>query len=377
MAMMPKTPPARAAAAPSVDGGGLDTIREICVPPTVGERVKRRFSLQDEARRLLPDERVAECIRRINPVKENEGTVKVMQGTKHAKPFFKGVITCGSAWVCPICAAKITERRKVELQDGLVAHPELKPVMVTLTLQHWREDSLESRLDLLKGGLRFARSGASWRRIVDRLGIQGSITATEITWGNGSGWHPHSHILLLCSRILTESELAELKGFFLTRYGGWIERNEGYVAPEGVDVRNMDAGASGYLAKWGPAEELTKANVKLGRGDRIGPWGLLAMSANGDGRAGKLFQEFAKAVRGKRVLSFSDGLRDRLELGQEKTDEELAVAEEETAVVLATLDRYQWAAVVGNCARGELLEVAASGDPEKIWLWLEQLLCTG
>jgi len=369
VAIIPQTPTASGAA-------GLGNTRAIHVPPPIFERVKWRFALLDEARRLLPDARVADCMRRIIPGGEN--TVDVMFDPEHEAAHFKGVVTCGSPWLCPICAAKISERRKIELQEGLVAHPELSQVMVTLTLQHRRGDALSGLLDNLKDGLQFARSGAPWQRFVDRLGIAGSVTATEITWGEGSGWHPHAHVLLLCETVPSESELVRLEGFLSERFGGWIGKNGGYVSPEfGVKVQLGDAGGAAYVAKWGSAAELTKSNQKLGRDNRLGPWGLLALSADGDRKAGALFQEYAAAVRGRRVLRFSRGLRDRLGMGDEKSDEELAVAEEATAVVLATLDRYQWACVVGNGARGELLEVAARGDPEKLWLWLEQLFRSG
>lgn len=372
MAVIPQTRAPRSAAAPSADGGRLGNTREICVPPPPGERQIRRFQLLDAARGLLPGERVAGCMRNIVP---GRSTVDVMFDPVHKAAHFKGVVTCASAWVCPICAAKISERRKAELQAGLFAHPEYRPVMVTFTLQHRRGDSLQGLLDNLKGGLRFARSGAPWRRVSDRFGIVGSITATEVTWGQSSGWHPHAHVLLLCTRVPSEAELQELQGFLSERFGSWIEEKGGYVSPvHGVKVQLGDVGGADYVAKWGPAHELAKSNQKQGRGkDRLGPWGLLLMASEGDDRAGALFQEYAAAVRGRRVLSYSNGLRDLLAMGQEKTDQELATAEEETSVVLATLNAHQWNMVVGNGARGEVLQVASRGNPEEFWLFLSTL----
>ena len=371
MAMIPQTAAQHGTEATHADGSGLGIHREIGVPPPVGERQIRRFALLDAARRLLPGERVASCMRQIMP---GRSTVEVVFDPKHKAAHFKGLCTCSSSWVCPFCAAKISERRKEELQAGLLAHPEFHLVMATFTLQHRRGDALEGLLDKLKRGLKFARSGAPWKRIADRYGIQGSITATEITWGKGTGWHPHVHVLFLCSRELTSGEIGELKDFLTDRYGSEVCGNGGYVSADfGVDVRAMAAGGGDYVAKWGPSHELTKAMMKNGRGtDRIGPWGLLAMAADGDDQAGKLFQEYAAAVRGRRVLTYSRGLRDRLELGAEKTDEELATAEEEEAVVLATLNEHQWKTIVGNGARGELLGVAAKGNPEALWLWISQ-----
>jgi hypothetical protein len=89
-----------------------------------------------------------------------------------------------------------------------------------------------------------------------------------------------------------------------------------------------------------------------------------------------VFQEYAAWFKRKRQLFWSKGLRARL-LGkdEEKTDEELAAEQMEEAVLLGRLTRTQWRVVLANDARGELLEVAHSGDWHKVKRFLRDIGC--
>ncbi len=78
-----------------------------------------RWALQAEARALLPDERVAECLRAINPLAAG---VQVLHSPLHQVAHYKSLIVCGSVWMCPLCAAKISERRRAELEQAIVRH---------------------------------------------------------------------------------------------------------------------------------------------------------------------------------------------------------------------------------------------------------------
>ncbi len=84
-----------------------------------------------------------------------------------------------------------------------------------------------------------------------------------------------------------------------------------------------------------------------------------------------VFKEYARYFKGRHQLTCSSGLRKRL-LGdeQEKTDEELAAEEREQAVLLGRLTRRQWHIVLANDVRGELLEVAHSGDWQQVTAFL-------
>jgi hypothetical protein len=88
---------------------------------------------------------------------------------------------------------------------------------------------------------------------------------------------------------------------------------------------------------------------------------LLAAIQQGRDELRPIFTEYASWFKGHKQLTYSPGLKSFYDL-EEKTDEELAAEAQEDAVTLVQLDPEQWAGVVGNDIRGELLEVARSGD---------------
>jgi hypothetical protein len=114
---------------------------------------------------------------------------------------------------------------------------------------------------------------------------------------------------------------------------------------------------------------VTKAGRRKGRT----PMQLLADYLNGDSAAGRLWLQYAVNFKGERQLRWSTGLRDRLGLTKEKTDEEIAIEQEEVAVILSSLTTGAWRIVLANDARGELLEVASRGDPAQVEAFLVQL----
>ena len=71
-------------------------------------------------------------------------------GDGQRRSSFKGVKICGNVWGCPVCAARISQKRRGEMNDLLAWGREksLIPVMLTLTARHGRGDRLA---DLLKG----------------------------------------------------------------------------------------------------------------------------------------------------------------------------------------------------------------------------------
>src|SRR5437773_6935288 len=73
-----------------------------------------RWQLQREARALLPDERVAFCMRRIQAT-----SVDVLYSPQNQTAHYGGLMVCGSIWVCPLCAARISEYRRVEVEQAI------------------------------------------------------------------------------------------------------------------------------------------------------------------------------------------------------------------------------------------------------------------
>ena len=103
------------------------------------------------------------------------------------------------------------------------------------------------------------------------------------------------------------------------------------------------------------------------------PLELLSMASQGDRQAGKLWSEYALVFKGRHQLQWSRGLRSILGLGAELSDKELADRADEDSILLASLSHDQWRVIKSNDLRGEVLEVASSGDAVKFWNYLESI----
>jgi hypothetical protein len=371
---------ARARAASAWPGGlPLGTIARFpstasqCVSDSGASRQIHRFALQSAARELLPRERVAVCLRRPIPYRPS---IDVLYSPASRSAHFGGLQVCGSVWLCPVCSAKITERRRVELSAGLESWSG-RAVLVTFTLQHKLADSLADLRSVLLKSYESLRSGRWWPAFEERHGLVGSVRALEVTYGS-SGWHPHLHVLMF---LKDEVKIIPFEGDLKGRWGYVLGRSERYASWDyGVDVRFSDADVAAYVVKfgreseWTIAHEMAKSPVKKGRSGGRSPLQLLSDSLLGDEQASRLWIQYAVNFKGLKQLVWSRGLRRILGLvGDEKTDEEIAVEQTEVAILLAQLTRDQWRVVLGNDARGELLNVAASGSCDEVVRFLRGL----
>jgi hypothetical protein len=100
-----------------------------------------RYQMQAAAKHILPGNRVGICLRH---QREKYGTVDVFKHRQTQKAFYSGLMICGSVWICPVCASKISERRRAELKRASTAYRESggNLTMLTLTFSHSRSDRL-------------------------------------------------------------------------------------------------------------------------------------------------------------------------------------------------------------------------------------------
>jgi len=130
---------------------------------------------------------------------------------------------------------------------------------------------------------------------------------------------------------------------------------------------------------WGVESEMTKGHIKTGRGtviEHVTPFAMLYHIMQGRAALVPVFQDYAQRFKGRHQLHWSKGLRKRLlDSDEEQTDEELAAADMDDAVLLGLLTRQQWRVVLANDARGELLEVARSGDWQHVEAFLIDIGC--
>lgn len=351
---------------------------EITLPPGTfdGAKVRaERFALQSVSRSILPNSRTAACLRHRAKGRE----IEVYRSTDFGSTSFGGLQTCGSVWACPVCAAKIAERRRAEIQSAVAIHEAQggHVLLLTLTNPHYASTRLSELLEGQRKALHAFmrnRSGRDWFRLV---GCNGHIRTLEVTHG-ANGWHPHFHILLFCR---TEPGTPGCAGGApvgpgAVRLGADVWRQAclraGLPVPSYEHGFRLDDGskAAKYVAKWGLEDEMTKGHIKKGRKESETPFDLLrrVLASSADKEAARLFREFAAEFKGARQLVWSRGLKDRFQV-VEVDDDEISQRLEEEAVVLGRITLAEWRRVLAVEGRALVLELARSGwDPVRRYL---------
>jgi hypothetical protein len=329
-----------------------------------------RWQRQSVARSIVPGERVAKCYR----VRVRE-LVDVMRSKKFKRAHYGGLFTCTSVWSCPVCAAKITERRRIELQQAVdkAISKGITFFMVTWTLQHTKQDTLRDVRDSLGVALRKLRAGRWYQGFIEDWDIVGNVTGSEVTYGTEFGWHYHKHSIFFSNKVLSDLDLQNIQLDLSSKYRSILEKMGRYAHPLiGVHVRSGDSAVADYIAKygqqrdisnWSLAAEITKGSSKnaLQESDHFTPFELLDLALHQQDD-GSLFREYVNTMKGDHQIRWSADLRAALDLGDEITDEEIASAQDEDAYLFAQVTLSQWRKILRNEKRGQLLEVASMGD---------------
>ncbi len=300
---------------------------------------------------------------------------------------YKGVITCGSVWTCPVCAARIAEDRRLELQLAIRrwAITGGKVYLMSLTAPHTRELPLVDFLARWKKALASFKNSRTYKRISARYRRIGSVRSLEVTYG-ANGWHPHTHDLVFADDglLADAAALEELRQAWVTcciKFGLGDNEKRTDMLAHGFDLRGGDYAAD-YVAKfgrqptiegWGVSDELTRSHSKTGtRAGHMTPFALLLAFHQGDHECGALFRTYAEAFEHQRMLYWSPKLKAKLGI-VDATDEDLARAplpDEEDCI---DLDSEQWGLVLSRDARGELLFWAAQYGDAGITNFLDEL----
>lgn len=330
-----------------------------------------RFALQAGARRILPKSRTAKCLR---ARQAHRSEIDVYRSIEHRSAHYGGLQTCGSVWVCPVCAAKISERRSVELRAVIAAHEATggAVLFLTLTVPHTRRDDLPELLQAQSLAMTRFTGDRAAKRVWADMGSIGSVRAWEVTHGRLSakdnGWHPHFHILIFCRSGL------HLGAFQDRIYAAWVNscRLAGLPMPNRLHGVRLEDGsrAADYAAKglWGLERELTKGHIKKAKTGES-PFQLLrAFVLDVDRQAAALFRQYAEAFHGRRQLFWSPGLKKRFAL-DDLTDSEISAVIEDSAELLGSIDLEKWRVICRHELRGDLLELARHGwDPVRRFL---------
>lgn len=293
------------------------------------------------------------------------GDLGVMRSIEHQTCFYKGLVTCGSVWACPVCASVIQERRRAEIAQAIVwAEAQgLVVVLVTFTFPHYGWHRLGNLITQQREAFTYLRKTRAYAKIKP----VGLIRSLEVTHGDTNGWHPHTHELWFCEpdKVPGQTALANLWKSACSRVGLLDTSNLDQVGAfmvHSVDVKR-DMSCGDYLAKqddsrsWGFAEEVSKATSKAGRSKGVHPHHFLVRCASGDSER---FTEYVQAMKGARQLFWSPGLKARVGL-DDLDDKTLADESQQAADLLSLVSLEDWKLIRGNAAHAELLDAAELG----------------
>lgn len=287
---------------------------------------------------------------------------------------FAGLHTCGSVWACPCCNQRVQQVRRLEVGVGLatVLGSGGGAAFGAITVRHRMGQPLTGLLDGLTYGIARIARDKSVSALRDRLGYVGRIQALEFTHG-AHGHHPHRHPLAFFERpvspdALVDLHLAEFRAF----RAGVVHRGLDAPLDLGQVLMPVSPGSDAlgdYFTKSqytpeGVAWEATSTQTKRGKQGSRTPWQLLdSARLSGDADDLDIWHEYETATRGKRALVWSRGLRNRIGLGTEATDEQVAAAEVGTAEDQG-FSVTEWGAVTRrpDLGAGLLNAVTPAGD---------------
>lgn len=399
--MTPQSRPRETGVCESASSTLGNSTKSAAIPSEARSQARwNRFNLQEAIAEILPEHRCTMCGKKAVPTK-----LPVLYEGKDGGHWYGNVRACGSVWVCPYCAAKVGARRAQEIRAaidaarsiGLSASPEqrdkngrciakAKPAkgpqtlsLLTFTVSHHAQQSLADLDGSLARAQRRLKSGRPWQDFAKRVGFNGSIRNGEVTWGERTGWHPHVHALWFTDRPLSARERAELHQLWVAA----ADKEGLYVGLHGLEVTTANREVYGYLTKvaaasWAAPEELTMGHYKRGRGTRFAPFDLVrGFIETGDIVLAERFREYAQALNGRRQLYWSKGLRQRVGLGVEASDEETANAHDDEAEAFYAFSQVEWRAVTRGQWHLLLLEAADSGGFESFKTLLDDIMGYG
>lgn len=354
---------------------GKKTIRK----RSSAEIISDRFALQKTVAKLLPEFRISKCL---HCVQSNARHISVYMSKKHKTVSVSNLQTCGSVWLCPVCAAKITERRRKEVNKAIEAHKAAggSVSFVTRTTPHYKNDSLLSIRNKYRKADEKYRGHRAYKTTVKLKKVIGSIKVFELTVSDANGWHLHVHEVYFHDAGAFEGAAVSsnpayvqfLKEFEAGLYERWRASAlaAGFEEPSrehGLQVQNGDFAAD-YFAKWGvePSTswgadaELTKSHIKDSNKGYT-PFALFRLYQETENEAlVPIIQEYAHTMHGQKQLMWSRGLKARFAI-DDLEDEELIEQLEDDAEEIGTICPMQWKFIVQNNLRTEFFILAAQG----------------
>ena len=351
----------------------------------------------------------------------NGGRVDFYRNESRTNATMRGLQRCGNLHACPICAAKVGELRRKQLSAGMERHisngqtAEQKKkqlpgsnsaYLITQTFSHDRcnhgeGEKCDNCLDVLHERFSKARAkfqnSREWKRFREQQNVIGCVNSFEHTVSIENGWHPHVHMLVFCNAKafdegaaaengdLTSPAIEKLNALWCKclldcKLGDKSKLND--MKKHAFNVRGGEKAAQyiakyGHDEKWGASREMTQSHSKVGSaGTRDGhmhftPFQLLIWADAGDAWAVHRFRDYAKAIEGKRALTWTPsttkdgvkipGLKEALDV-QDVDEEQWAKNDENQPeqVYVGYLVAEQYAAIMKRKQLPEFLQYVAT-----------------
>lgn len=217
---------------------------------------------------------------------------------------WRGLMTCGHIWTCPVCSANKRAAR-VERIDRAMRHMGGQWVMLTVTLRHRDGMALRELVRGLMAAWRRTRQGGCIQRVWTAR-VSASVRALEVTHGP-NGWHPHVHVLLRTSGwsdVEREALQARWELAIVRELGEHVRPDDlhGLAWSTPIDASRADERARGrYLAKAG----LEVAGVAK-QSKHSSTWDIARRATAGESKAFWLWREFYEATKGRRAIELDD-----------------------------------------------------------------------
>jgi hypothetical protein len=340
------------------------------------------FERQNAARLILGKKVRTHFCMRWSCSKVKDGNVAIQTNGQDAR--YKNLSVCGLGWVCPVCANKISEHRRKEMQTAQEKHDATEGTryLITWTFPHDSTDRLSDIYDKLGKARMIMTAHRSYKNYSTQC--EGSIRTVEITLGK-NGWHPHVHEIWFAK---TKFDKDTMKA---SLHKLWTQAclKAGLPAPSfehGVDIKESQF-ASDYIAKWG--FEMTRWHQKTGHSGGMTPFQLLDahIDEEDDEKANwykAKFFEFWQATKGTSQLRWSKGLRKHF--GIDEIEDEAIVNDEQEVVtqyeffMWLTADEWKFirdfrkgAKRVKSDLRADVLQVARQAvSPNQVLDFLEE-----
>ena len=295
-------------------------------------------------RRHQPIARVARC--GLDRIAER---VQIVRDAATGRAHYRGVLTCGSVWCCPVCAPRIGHERADQITALVAAHEQAggRVYLLSLTTRHGLGDDLQELRRGVSNAWRKLTQSKQWKKWRGRVDCIGDVRALETTHGR-NGWHPHLHVLLF-TRALDPKLEASWDDWLSEAWQSAVYRalGEEHVPSTAHGTDLTLARDSKYLVKLGLELAGDDGRKEAAHGNRT-VWQLADdVTLHGAERDAELWRAYALGMVGARQLTWSRGLRQRaiaLAVDVDATEEQLA---EERAGddVVYTIEPSQWAAL--------------------------------